>query len=106
MFITTTEVAPHVRVSKTVERVAHYAREGREHKKERRQFNAIAAQAARRFSPLPRLVKRDAEPSLNVIDFHTFRNSRPVDEEVEVVLIPQAVVTFDKREAVAREAGL
>lgn len=105
MYVVTTEVAPHVRVSRTLDKVAHFSREPRERRAERRQLNKLAAVNARRFNPRPRLVKA-AQPELTVISLDAFKTSRPVDEVVETTLIPVTVATFDKREVVAQQAGL
>lgn len=104
MFIRTSEIGAHVRVSRTLDRVAHLSRETRERKTERRRLNRHASQAAASFDGRPRLRKPDA--GLKVIDLAAFKASRPQAEPVEVVSVPATVVSFDKREAVAQEAGL
>jgi hypothetical protein len=104
MYIVTTEVAPHVRVSKTLDKVAHFSREPRARKTERRQLNRFAARNAVRFDPTPRLVKPDT--GLKVVSLADFKASRPVSEKEAVLLVPATVASFDKREAVAQEAGL
>lgn len=103
MYVVTTEVAPHVRVSRTLDRVAHFSREPRERRTLRRQLNKLAAKQAKAFDPTPRLVK---PPTVQVIDLNEFKRSRPQADIVRVETVQPLISTFDKREAVAQEAGL
>jgi hypothetical protein len=104
MFVVTTEVAPHVRVSKAFDRASLWGPEIRAHRTIRRQLNAHAAAGRAAFNPRPRLVKPAAPQVISLADFKASRASQP---EVEaVVLLPQTVATFDQREQVAQRAGL
>ena len=100
MFVDTVSIAPHVRVSKTVEKIAHFSREPRERRRERRLFNSLASRKPSDF--LPRLVK----PSLQVVSLADFKATRAVVESQAVEYVPADRRAFDKREAVAQEAGL
>lgn len=103
MYLNTVESAPHVRVSRTLDRVAHYSRESREHRRDRKWANKQAAKAAAAFDPTPRLVK-PAEPQ--VISLVDFLQTTPLSGAEHVELVPVSIATFDQREAVAQRAGL
>lgn len=106
-YVVTTEVAPHVRVSKTLDRVAHYARESRERRTLRRRLNKHAAKTAAKFNPLPRLVKPErGEDDVQVISLADFLRATPASQLEEVELLPASVRSFDKRAEVALQAGL
>jgi hypothetical protein len=109
MYVVTTEVAPHVRVSKAFDRASLF-KEPRSHRRERLALNRHARKGWANFNPAPRLRQAvrgpQDEPELQVIDLGLFKQSRPVVEVEEVGLPDLTVRSFDAREQAALQAGL